>query len=255
MILRRQLREVVLGRGDYAAGGACTRPFLEQDGARRRRPMVFGEVFGAASECDELAASMFSGRASDPCEWAVMWKEIGADGICLRTGGLNAAEASEISRRISDRTCLPLAVSGDPEILDEVAAAVTDTILVLMGAPCNPGEHVVAYPVREKDDTGSIAVSDRRMLLVTGMFPDNSPLILMKQLRESALNGDDRCDSPVIYDATPVWDMGFDDARGASMVEGEAALTAMLAGADAIIVRGPGAADMARVYGEELADL
>ena len=39
------------------------------------------------------------------------------------------------------------------------------------------------------------------------------------------------------------------------MMEGEAALAAMLSGADLLIVRGPGAADMARVYGEELADL
>ena len=29
----------------------------------------------------------------------------------------------------------------------------------------------------------------------------------------------------------------------------------MMAGTDILIVRGPGAADMARVYGEELADL
>ena len=39
------------------------------------------------------------------------------------------------------------------------------------------------------------------------------------------------------------------------MWEAESALAAMLAGADIIFVRGPGAADMARVYGEELADL
>ena len=52
-----------------------------------------------------------------------------------------------------------------------------------------------------------------------------------------------------------MWDDGFADERGASMMEGEAALAAMLSGADLLIVRGPGAADMARVYGEELADL
>lgn len=52
--------------------------------------MVLGEVQGIPSECEELVASMFSGRADDPCEWAVMWKEIGADGICLRTDGLDA---------------------------------------------------------------------------------------------------------------------------------------------------------------------
>ena len=40
-----------------------------------------------------------------------------------------------------------------------------------------------------------------------------------------------------------------------SMTEGMAALEAMMNGADMVIVNGPGAADMARVYGEELADL
>lgn len=255
MTLRRQLREVVLGRGDYAAGGACTRPFLDQDGARRRRPMVLGEIQGIPSECEELVASMFSGRAGDPCEWAVMWKEISADGICLRTDGLDAEEASTLARAVSDRTRLLVAVSGDPEILDAVASAITDSILVLMGSPDSPGNHAVAHPVSGIDEARSIPPDEKRMLLVTGMFPDSTPLMLMRSLRESALEGDEGCDAPVVYDATPVWEMGFDDARGASMTEGEAALTAMLAGADAVIVRGPGAADMARVYGEELADL
>ena len=51
------------------------------------------------------------------------------------------------------------------------------------------------------------------------------------------------------------WERGFRDAREASMWEAEAAVSAMLSGTDIIIMRGPGAADMARVYGEELADL
>ena len=39
------------------------------------------------------------------------------------------------------------------------------------------------------------------------------------------------------------------------MLEATEALAVMLAGADMLIMKGPGAADMARVYGEELADL
>ena len=50
-----------------------------------------------------------------------------------------------------------------------------------------------------------------------------------------------------IYPDTAAWET--------AMQEAEAALAAMLAGTDIVIVRGPGAADMARVYGEELADL
>ncbi len=242
----RQLREVVLGKGDYIAGGACTLPFLDQDGARRRRPMVFGEVLGIASQCDPLVAEMFSGRASDPAEWAVMWKEIGADGICIRTSGMDVDEAVSLVRTVCGRTCLPIAVDGTRDVLDAVACAVNDSILVLMGSDSPQGDHVRASP----------GIADgRRMRLVTGAFPDPEPFEAMKELRIAALEGDDGADAPILFDATPVWNSCPGDAREASMLEAEAALTAMMCGADALIMRGPGAADMARVYGEELADL
>lgn len=75
------LGELYLGRGDYVAGGAQSLPFLDLDGARRRRPLVFGQVTDDLSSYPSLAADMFSGRQTDPEEWAVMWKEIGADGV------------------------------------------------------------------------------------------------------------------------------------------------------------------------------
>ncbi len=242
----RQLGEVVLGKGDYIAGGACTLPFLDQDGARRRRPMVFGEVLGIASKCDPLVAEMFSGRASDPAEWAVMWKEIGADGICLRTSDMGVDEAVSLVSTVCGRTCLPVAVDGDHDVLNAVADAVRDSILVLMGADSPQGDHVPANPG---------VVDGKRMRLVTGAFPDPEPFETVKELRRAALEGDEEADAPILFDATPVWNSCPGDAREASMLEAEAALTAMMCGADALIVRGPGAADMARVYGEELADL
>lgn len=242
----RQLREVVLGKGDYVAGGACTLPFLDQDGARRRRPMVFGEVLGTVSRCSPMVAEMFSGRASDPAEWAVMWKEIGADGICLRTAGMDVREASFLVRKICDRTGLPVAVDGTKEVLREVSEAVDDSVLVLMGAYAPMGIHVAAGP--------GIA-GGKRMHLVTGAFPDPIPFMTVKIIRRNALDGDDHCDAPILFDATPVWERCPRNVREVSMMEAESALTAMMCGADAIIMRGPGAADMARVYGEELADL
>ena len=78
---------------------------------------------------------------------------------------------------------------------------------------------------------------------------------LVEDIRSRALSGDSGLDHPVMADVTGCWDRGFSDAREASMWEAESALAAMLAGADILVVRGPGAADMARVYGEELADL
>ena len=108
MSRRRQLAEVVLGRGDYAAGGACTEPFLEQDGARRRRPMVLGEVLCHEPE-DPLVRSMFSGRTSNPGDWAMMWREIGADGVCVR---VESPDDSMTVAAVAIRTGLPVAVSG-----------------------------------------------------------------------------------------------------------------------------------------------
>ena len=214
MSRRRQLAEVILGRGDYAAGGACTEPFLEQDGARRRRPMVLGEVLCHDPE-DPLVRSMFSGRTSNPGDWAMMWREIGADGVCVR---IESPDDSMVVAAVAIRTGLPVAVSGPREAVD-ACVDIDGTVLIL------------------------------------GRFPEPDAFSEAASIRDRALDGDAYCDAPIAFDVTPVWDEGFADERGASMMEGEAVLAAMLSGADLLIVRGPGAADMARVYGEELADL
>ena len=102
------LEELYLGRGDYVAGGARSLPFLDLDGARRRRPLVFGIVTDDLDSCPAIAAEMFSGRQADPEEWAVMWKELGADGVALDVHG-----DPDLVRRVSDRTRLPVVVMGD----------------------------------------------------------------------------------------------------------------------------------------------
>lgn len=242
----RYLKEVVLGCGDYAAGGSCSLPFLEQDGARRRRPLVFGEVT-LAPPSDRTLEEMFSGRASDPVEWSVMWKEIGADGICLRLKDADPEIACSVSKAISERTRLPLMVDGAAS--GDVGDAIDDTVLLLSG--CAPrGIHASAVPA------GSATSADRAgsIILVECAYPDREPFDIMSELRRRALNGDSDCDAPLAADVTSAYPHGG-DARGASMREGTAALAAMSCGADMVIVKGPGAADMARVYGEELADL
>lgn len=255
---RRQLAEVVLGRGDYSAGGACTQPFLDQDGARRRRPMVMGEVLGNASGCEPVLAEMFSGRASDPITWSVMWKEIGADGIVVRTTGMSPEDASALVSSVSDRTGLPVAVDGDEDCIRACASAVGNSTLMLIGDPdsVSCGTHAVAVPVDSVEECErAMPGRANRLFLVSGRFPQRRMFDVTSSIRTRALEGDEGCDAPIVFDVTGVWENSFPDARRASMVEAEAALTAMLSGADVLIVRGPGAADMARVYGEELADL
>ena len=76
-----EIEELIVGRGDYVIGGARSPAFLDLDNARHRRPVIYGEVLDTLEGYPESAASMFSGRQTDPEEWAVMWKELGADGV------------------------------------------------------------------------------------------------------------------------------------------------------------------------------
>ncbi len=257
------LEEICLGCGDYVAGGAQSLPFLDLDGARRRRPLVFGQVTDDLASYPSLAADMFSGRQTDPVEWAVMWKEIGADGVWidLRSGD------SDIVRRICDRTRLPVAVSADDEVLRDVSD-IDGSTMILIGrdhAYDGPsGVHAVAFGGETADDIAercSAAESrDINSIVIDlgGFSVDEGvsrSVALSEDVRRRALSGDPALRHPTMCSTVHCWDRGFPDARVASMWEAEAALTAMLAGTDIVIMRGPGAADMARVYGEELADL
>lgn len=257
------LAELVLGRGDYTAGGARTVPFLDLDGARRRRPLIFGEVSDRPEDYPELLREMFSGRQSDPEEWAVMWKEIGADGIWL---DLHDGDSGLVGR-ISSRTRLPMAVTASSDILSEIGS-MDDTVMILMdrdGFYEGPaGCHAVAVGGRTPDELAENCLRAEadgiaKIVIDLGCSPLKgdlgSSISFAEAVRERALSGEASLRHPTIADVTCCWNEGFSDAREASMWEGEAALATMLAGADMIIVRGPGAADMARVYGEELADL
>ncbi len=259
------LREIRLGRGDFAAGGACSVPFLDLDGARRRRPLVFGEVPLSGDTLHGLGDQLFSGRQDDPEEWSVMWREIGADGIYVRVPPGYDGDPTVIDR-ICTRTNLPVAVDGDPDLVAAVADRIRDSVLILVprgdmdGRPC--GDHVVATVCSSRDDairscTG--ACRDMAVLMTIDDVAGGTSEI--SGYRRAGLASEPGSGHPVMVDTTPVWDrvlsMGctVDPVRTLSMWEGTAALTAMMAGADILVMRGPGAADMARVYGEELADL
>ena len=250
------LEELYLGRGDYVAGGARSLPFLDLDGARRRRPLVFGIVTDDLESCPAIAAEMFSGRQADTEEWAVMWKELGADGIALDLHG-----DPDLVRRVSDRTRLPIVVMGDaPGSLPSSE----ESVMIVTGDGASGTGHAVTTTGSTAEEVsaecGRLESSgeERMVILVRGfgIGPGLSEDVsLVRDIRARALAGDRNLRHPVMADVSGCWSRGFADARLASMQEAESALAAMMAGADMVIVRGPGAADMARVYGEELADL
>ena len=238
----RVMDEIFLGHGDYMAGGSCSEPFLDLDGCRHRRPLVFGNVYDQPD--NPLLESMFSGRHTDPVEWAVMWKEIGADGVqyTLRSEG-----DTDTLREIVRRSRLPVCVRGDSALIGSARDSVTDCTLILRpddGGIIGKGSHLLVG-----DDIRVSVYTDED-------FPTG-----MMDYRSNGLQGDDACTLPILADVSPIWERvdGVDptpeNIRMISMTEGMAALEAMMNGADMVIVNGPGAADMARVYGEELADL
>ncbi len=248
------LGEVALGKGDYVAGGACSLPFLDLDGARRRRPLVFGEVTDCLSDYPALAAEMFSGRHNDPAEWAVMWKEIGADGIWI---DLKKGD-SELVRTIVERTRLPVAVTADHGTLAKVAE-IEGSVIILIGrgeqylGPA--GGHAVMVNASTPDSLADRCLEAESSGMCSIIMDVGNGTCFAEEVRRRALEGERSLRHPTICNVSGCWESGFSDARSASMWEAEAALSAMLAGTDILIVRGPGAADMARVYGEELADL
>lgn len=257
------LAELSLGMGDYVAGGACSLPFLDLDGARHRRPLVFGEVTDDLSEYPDLAAEMFSGRQNDPSEWAVMWKEIGADGVWIDLKGDDAG----LVYRIASRTRLPVAVTADDDVLADLSRLETGTMILIprRAAYDGPvGGHAIAIRGRTADEIAdrcseAEASGIERIVIDVNSSPVGAGLpesmSLANEIRRRALSGEEALRHPTMGNVTGCWNRGFDDARAASMWEAEAALAAMMSGTDILVVRGPGAADMARVYGEELADL
>lgn len=259
--------EIILGKGDYAAGGAHTAPFLDLDGARRRRPLVFGEVWASLDDYPAVAAEMFSGRQNDVSDWAMMWKEIEADGVCLRLGD-DPQEALSMVSEVSRRTSLPImvSVSGNHEaVYRTIGKTVKDTVLIFlcpdsvvsasMAEDCRG--HVISIPAEERKGVVSGMGGTMIMLHSECVFCEEAggAMSVLCDVRTEGISGEPDSRSPLICDVTGAWNIGEPKEFLTSLLEGESALMAMLCGADVLIVRGPGAADMARVYGEELADL
>jgi CO dehydrogenase/acetyl-CoA synthase gamma subunit (corrinoid Fe-S protein) len=175
--------------------------------------------------------------------------------------------------RIASRTRLPIMVEGRTAMLREAADSVKDSVMIigcrdraqsLEMSGC-AGDHIL---VAKCDGTSPQELcSEMCARGAKGIVVDlgkglMSPVLKdlrrrMESYRLDGLNGEPDCNHIIICDVTPSWDAHGEDvtARRASMHEATVALAVMMSGADMIVVKGPGAADMARVFGEELADL
>ena len=292
-----KIGEIVLGKGDYIAGGSDGMPFLSFENTSKRRTMVAGEVFDDISDYPELAASMFNGRQNDPVEWAVMWKSIGADMVCLRIRGIDpdkksitTEQASELVKKITDATQLPVMVYGcgtpeaDNELMEKISGSIKDTRLILAKADEDGHKTISSAAVAGKHALIAFSNLDlnlaKQMNIVLTDFGVQRTDILMdplmaplgmgldysysvnERIRLAALSGDKMLQIPMICDATGAWDVGDavneDDAESGDAVhrvtwwETMTAMAAMASGADIVIIRGPGAADMILGYADEL---
>ena len=238
-----KINQVTLGKGDYVAGGGNGLPFLSFENQSKTRPMIAGEVWDDVTDFPPVAAEMFSGRQKDPVEWATMWKEIGADMICLRLISTDPGkrdtspkEAAALVQRISDKTNLPIMVCGsgsvekDIEVLTEVCTTVKDTRLIIskvdeyeykkLAAACMANNHIILgfsnldvnlakqMNILLKDygmDDTNIVMDP--LMAALGMGLDYSYSV-NERIRNGALFGDKMLQIPMVCDCTGAWDVG-----------------------------------------------
>jgi acetyl-CoA decarbonylase/synthase complex subunit delta len=199
-------------------------------------------------------------------------------------------EAGELVRRIADATQLPIIVYGcgtpdvDKDVMREVSGSVKDTKLILgkadeddyktISSAAMAGRHtLIAFSNLDVNlakqmniiltDFG-IGRSDILMdplMAPLGMGLDYSYSV-NERIRLAALSGDRMLQVPMICDASGAWDVGDavndeDDGLGdaksrVTWWEAITAMAAIVSGADIVIMKGPGAADMIMGYADEL---
>ena len=254
------MREMYIGIGDYALGGAVTLPFLSIDRAKRRRPLVFGEVRDDPVP-EQMDGTVFRNHLGDLPAWASVWKDLGADGVCLKMAP--GPEAAQTVKTVVERTRMPVMVCiGDDDVatLHEIADTVSGSMLIL---GCSSegsyrrvadfaGSHVVTTVPGDPLVGDGCIHPDSAVLCRYDIRGGTEGLSEIKGLRSTGLSRGDE-GLPVICDVTGAWEMYDGDDRRMAVLESNSALCAMLAGADAVVVRGSGAADMASNHGEELA--
>ncbi|MFA5453391.1 MAG: acetyl-CoA decarbonylase/synthase complex subunit delta [Candidatus Methanomethylophilaceae archaeon] len=294
-----EIGEIALGKGNYKAGGAKGMPFLSFENPSKRRPMIAGEVFDDISDYPKLAADMFDGREKDPVEWALMWKQLGADMICLRLVGTDPSkknttpeDAAALVKKISEKTDLPIMVSGcgipekDIETLTAISNSVKDSRLVL--SKVDESDYKKLSTAAMANDHLVLAFSNldinlakQMNILLTDFGIQKNDIIMdplmaalgmgldysysvNERIRLAALNGDKMLQVPMICDCTSAWSVSDatndedpsmgDPVHRITWWEVITALSALISGADIVIIRGPGAMDMVKVYTEELTE-
>ena len=205
-------------------------------------------------------------------------------------GKMTPKEAAELVNSIVRQTQLPVIVCGcgipdvDKEVMREIGSSVKDTKLILsktdeedyktISSAAMAGKHaVIAFSNLD------VNLAKQMNIILTDFGFDGSNILMdplmaplgmgldysysvNERIRLAALTGDKILQAPMICNATCAWDVSdavneedknLGDAKSrATWWEAMTAMAAMVSGADIVIMRGPGAADMILGYAEEL---
>ena len=202
-------------------------------------------------------------------------------------------EAAALVQKIADKTQLPIIVSGcgnaekDIATLTEVCSTVKNTRLIISKVDeCEYKKLATAAMANGHVLLGfsnlDVNLAKQMNILLTdyGMEKKNlvmDPLMaalgmgldysysVNERIRIAALNGDKMLQIPMVCDCTASWDVNDatcdddgtlgDPVCRCTLWEAITGLSAMMSGADILIVRGPAAADMLRVYAEDLTEV
>jgi len=205
-------------------------------------------------------------------------------------GNKSPKEAGELVKKISDATGLPVIVYGcgipevDNEVMKVVSESVKDSRLIIAKVEEDEYRTISSAAIAGKHIVLAFSNLDvnlaKQMNMILADFGVNVSDILMdplmaplgmgldysysvnERIRLAALSNDKMLQIPVICDATGAWDVGDavndeDESLGdvthrVTWWETMTAMAAIVSGADIVIMRGPGAADMILGYADEL---
>jgi len=201
--------------------------------------------------------------------------------------GTTPAEAAELVQNIVNATQLPIIVYGcgiadvDNDVMKVVSGSVKGTKLILGKADEDEYKTISSAAIAGKHTIIAFSNLDvnlaKQMNIILTDFGVQYNDILMdplmaplgmgldysysvnERIRLAALSNDKMLQIPMICDATGSWDVGdavndeLDNVKGrVTWWEAMTAMAAMVSGADIIIMRNPGAADMIMGYADEL---
>ena len=207
--------------------------------------------------------------------------------------GTSPADAAALVQRISDKTGLPIMVCGcgihdiDVDVLTEVCSTVRDTRLIISKVDeCEYKKLATAAMANGHIILGfsnlDVNLAKQMNILLTDYGIDRKDIVMdplmaalgmgldysysvNERIRLAALGGDKMLQVPMVCDCTASWDVNDatcddDGTMGepkfrVTWWETITAVSAMVSGADIVIIRGPAAADMAKVYACELTEV